>query len=109
VTTSYTHDAADRMLTAGGDTYNWNANGALTSKVSGGVTTNFDWDFDDYMTKITQGATVVEFEYDGLKRRAQRIAGGVTRNFLYSGDQITAEQEGVQFRAQLELSAWSLR
>jgi len=26
--------------------------------------------FNDYMTKITQGATVVEFKYGGLKRRA---------------------------------------
>ena len=104
VTTNYAYDAADRMLTAGSDSYNWNANGALTSKVSGGVTTTFDWDFDDYMTKITQGATVVEFKYDGLKRRAQRIAGGATRAFLYSGDQIMVEKEGATLVAEYMLA-----
>jgi len=68
------------------------------------VTTTFDWDYDDYMTKITQGATVVEFKYDGLKRRAQRIAGGATRDFKYANDQIMVEKEGATIVAEYMLA-----
>jgi len=56
------------------------------------------------MTKITQGATVVEFKYDGLKRRAQRIAGGVTRDFKYANDQIMVEKEGATIVAEYMLA-----
>jgi len=56
------------------------------------------------MTKITQGATIVEFKYDGLKRRAQRIAGGVTRDFKYANDQIMVEKEGASIVAEYMLA-----
>jgi RHS repeat-associated protein len=91
--TSYTYDDANRLLTAGSTSYTWNANGNLVSKTISGVTTNFAYDYDDQLTSIT-GPTNLTFGYDGLGRRASRIAGGVTTTTFYDGIHPTTEKQG---------------
>ena len=92
-TTNYTYDDANRLLTADGTTYSWNANGNLTGKTVGTTSTDFVYDFDDRLTSITAGGSTTSFTYDGLGRRVSRTAAGATTDFFYDDNRITTEKQ----------------
>ncbi|MEN8219196.1 MAG: RHS repeat-associated core domain-containing protein, partial [Pseudomonadota bacterium] len=52
-TTNYTYDNADRLLSAGSISYGWDSNGNQISKVEGGNTTTYAYDYENRMTGIT--------------------------------------------------------
>jgi len=67
----------------------YDANGNLTSD----GTKTYDWNADDRLVAVSQGATTLaSFTYDGYGRRAQKIAGGVTTTYVYTGDQLVEER-----------------
>jgi RHS repeat-associated protein len=69
--------------------YTYDANGNLT----GDGTKTYEWDGAYRLVRIAQGATeLVRFTYDGLGRRSQKIAGGVTRTYVYDGSDIIEER-----------------
>ena len=53
--TSYTYDAADRLLTAGATSFAWDANGRMTGKGSA----TYTYDALDRLTQVVSGATTV--------------------------------------------------
>ncbi|WP_259102066.1 RHS repeat domain-containing protein, partial [Candidatus Fervidibacter sacchari] len=58
-------------------------------------TTQFEYDFDNRLVKITYpNGKEVRFGYDGLGRRVFRQEGASVRYFYYDGDKIIAEREG---------------
>ena len=69
-TTSYTYDVANQMLTAGGDTYTYDPNGSVISKLTaGGALTTFTYDFQNRITQITgpQGNERSQYAPDGAR------------------------------------------
>jgi RHS repeat-associated protein len=69
--------------------YAYDANGNLT----GDGTRIFEWDAENRLTAVRQGAvTLASFTYDGYGRRASKSAAGVTRLYVYDGDNITIER-----------------
>jgi RHS repeat-associated protein len=69
-TTAYTYDVANQMLTAGGDTYTYDANGSVISKLTaGGALTTFTYDFQNRLTQITgpQGNERSQYAPDGTR------------------------------------------
>ncbi|MCP3938599.1 MAG: RHS repeat protein, partial [Actinomycetia bacterium] len=59
-----TYDDRDRLLTAGGAAYGWDANGNLLSRSSDESTT-YQWDFDNRLSSATlNDGTVVDNTYD---------------------------------------------
>ncbi|MCP3976137.1 MAG: RHS repeat protein, partial [bacterium] len=65
------YDDRDRLEAAGPTSYGWNANGNLTSKAEGGVTT-YAWDYDDRLATVILGdGTVVETAYDADGNRVR--------------------------------------
>jgi RHS repeat-associated protein len=74
-------------------TYTYDLNGNQKSKVSGGVTTSYDWDAANRLLDVKQGATTLaSFVYDGSGRRFQKIAGGVTHSYIYDGANVSEER-----------------
>jgi RHS repeat-associated protein len=82
VSTTYTYDAAYRLLstTAGGDTTNftWDNNGNMLTK--GSLT--FTWDPANRMVGLTNGATIASYHYNGDGVRVSRTVNGLTTTYL---------------------------
>jgi RHS repeat-associated protein len=76
--TSYTYDAADRLLTAGATGYTWDSNGNMIGK--GGA--SYTWDVLDRMIGITDGATVSTYAYNGDGVRLSKTVGAVTTQYV---------------------------
>ncbi|MFN3422733.1 MAG: RHS repeat domain-containing protein, partial [Armatimonadota bacterium] len=75
--------------------YDWDGNGNMISRTEGNQTTQFDYDYDNRLVKITYpDGSVVRFGYDGLGRRVFRQEGNNVRYFYYDGDKIIVEREG---------------
>ena len=65
--------------------FSYDTNG---NTLSDGLRT-YQWDAEDRLVKITQGANVYEFIYDGFSRRvAEKTNGTTTRRLLWDGTQI---------------------
>jgi RHS repeat-associated protein len=50
----------------------YDANGNMTERVQGGVTTTVAWNYDNKPTSITKGSTAVSFVYDGNGVRVKK-------------------------------------
>jgi RHS repeat-associated protein len=72
-TSSYTYDANGNLTADGTKTYFWNALNQLV-EVKEGPT------------------TIATFEYDGKGRRTKKIAGGITRTYIYDAEDIVEER-----------------
>jgi RHS repeat-associated protein len=81
-----------------GETFVYDANGNLCAK--GGTTctngtTTYDWDAENRLVAVKQGATTLaSFTYDAIGRRATKTAGGVTTTYVYDGAQFIEERPG---------------
>ena len=65
------YDTRDRLLSADGTAYYWDANGNLTGKTNAGDTT-YGWNFEDRLTTVTlSDGTLVETIYDADGNRAK--------------------------------------
>jgi RHS repeat-associated protein len=74
-------------------TFTYDNNGNLASKVEGAVTTTYEWDAENRLLAVKQGAnTLASFSYDGSGRRATKTAGGVTTTYVYDGSQFLEER-----------------
>src|SRR5204862_443838 len=65
-----TYDDQDRLLTCGGATYTYTANGELQTKTVGGQTTTYEYDtLGNLRRMIKPDATVLEYVIDSVNRR----------------------------------------
>jgi RHS repeat-associated protein len=99
VTTQYTYDHANQMLTAGATRYTYDANGNRTSMSGPSRAINYGYDFENRLTGATtydvlsngrfKFDSTLDYTYDGLGRRMERgvIDNGVRKiaDFLYDG------------------------
>ncbi len=78
------------VSSGGTNNISFDANGNTLSTSNPAAT--YAWDAADRLVKITIGANVTEFIYDGLNRRvAEKLNGTVTKRWLWSG--LTLSQE----------------
>jgi RHS repeat-associated protein len=84
-TTTATYDDQDRMLTYGGATYSYTANGELALKVVGTDTTRYTYDVFANMRQVRLPVgTVVDNLVDPRNRRiGKRVNGVLVQAFLY--------------------------
>jgi RHS repeat-associated protein len=76
-------------LAAGLRTFGYDANGSLISN----GTKAYDWDGQNRLVRVLDNSSeVARFAYDGLGRRAQRVAAGVTRTYVYGGEDVIEER-----------------
>jgi RHS repeat-associated protein len=78
-TTSYTYDRADRISSAGGIAYTFDAKGNVTGRGSD----TFVYDQPNRLTNVTIGGVASSYTYDGDGKRATRTTGGATTTYTY--------------------------
>ncbi len=88
-TTSYAVDAANRLLTAGANTYTSDANG---NTLSDGTRTNA-WDSQNRLVSCTKDGVTSAYTYgsDGLRRTS--TVNGVTTYYVYDGQTLIREMK----------------
>ncbi len=86
-TTAATFDLQDRMLTDGGASFTYGANGEVTTRSESGQTTSYVYDAIGNLRKVTlPGGKVVEYLIDGENRRVGKLVNGaLTKQWLYRG------------------------
>ncbi|GEM_PF-1317850 len=84
-TVTGTYDAQDRMLTYGGATFAYNANGDLEARREGGKTTGYHYDeFGNLLAVDLPDGRRLEYLVDGENRRiGKRVDGSLVQGFLY--------------------------
>jgi RHS repeat-associated protein len=76
---AYTYDAANRLLTVGGATATWDANGNMLTKGS----TAYTYDAANRLTQVVSGTTTVQYTYNGDGKRVGRTQGSSTTHYLW--------------------------
>jgi RHS repeat-associated protein len=84
---SGTYDDQDRMLSYGGATFTYGANGDLRTKTENGQVTSYWYDALGNLTAATlPDGTQIEYLIDGLNRRVGKtVNGALVEGFLYDG------------------------
>ena len=80
-----TYDAQDRMLTYGGASYLYNANGELTTRTEADTTTRYEYDLLGNLKKvILSNGKVIEYIVDGNNRRiGKKVNGVMVHTWMY--------------------------
>jgi RHS repeat-associated protein len=87
--TYYTYDNAGNRLTAGAQTFSYDARNRLTS----GAGTSYNWSARGTLLSTT-GTGAATYAYDSLDRVATRTQAGATTTFSYAGNQPDPVGEG---------------
>ncbi len=99
--TDYTYDAADRLLTANADSFQYDKNGNLLNKSQLGVTTaSYRYDYDNRLVQ----ANDVRYSYDPLGRRIARYQGNSSTFFVFDGKRNLLEIDGSTNKAEEYIS-----
>jgi RHS repeat-associated protein len=88
-----TYDAQDRMLTYGGTSYTYTANGELATQTAASQTTTYTYDVLGNLIAVTlPNGTAISYIVDSNNRRAGKEVNGVlATGFLYDGNRILAQ------------------
>jgi RHS repeat-associated protein len=86
---TFAYDARNRLTSGAGTSYNWSARGTLLSTTGTGAAT-YAYDGLDRMTQ----SGVVSYAYDSLDRVTTRTQAGSTTTFSYAGNQPDPVGEG---------------
>jgi RHS repeat-associated protein len=89
VNRAYTSNGLNQYASAGPATFQYDANGNLT----GDGSSSYVYDVENRLVQAT-GATAAQLVWDPLGRLAQISGGSGGTQFLYDGDQLTAEYDG---------------
>jgi RHS repeat-associated protein len=93
---SGSHANGNRIQSWGAATYGHDADGNLTTKTVGGVTTTYEWDSDSRLVSVTKGGTTLRYDYNAFGQPVRRTRNGVAdRHFLWEGDQLLAELDSL--------------
>jgi RHS repeat-associated protein len=78
----YTYDAGDRLLTAGSDSFGWDANGRQVTRTFGVDTATYTFDPLDRLTQVVSGTTTVLFTYNGDGVRVGKSVDGTGTQYV---------------------------
>ena len=78
----YAYDQANRLLTVGTTSYEYDDNGGLTKKVNSIATTDFAYDMASRLSEVKAADKTVQYLYDGLGNRIARTENGQRTNYI---------------------------
>jgi len=81
---TYSNDkASNRLISAGDTSYTYDNNGNRKTSLTDGVTTTYNWDYENRLTAIaTPGQPTRTFTYDAMGNRIAREVDGVTTRYV---------------------------
>jgi RHS repeat-associated protein len=86
VTTNYTYNAFNQLVSENGTTYNYDNNGNLTGKNDGTVSTTYSWDSLGRLASVTaqsgQDVTVEQYGYDYSGNRISKTTETGTTGYI---------------------------
>ena len=82
VSTDYSYNAADQLVSENGVTYTYDLNGSLTSKTDGGGTTTYAYDYDNRMIRVTSPTGTTTYAYDSDGNRVESASAAETVKYL---------------------------
>jgi RHS repeat-associated protein len=87
ISSTYSYQSFNKVVTIGSNSYSYDANGNLTSKTDSSGTWSYSWDYENRLKQVTRpDSTTITYKYDALGRRIQRSkSGGLSTNFVYDG------------------------
>ena len=84
VTTDYTYNELDQLLTAGGASLAYDARGNLTRTTEGADVTTYSWDALYRLSDVTlSDGTALAYGYDADGRRVRQVTDGTETNYLW--------------------------
>jgi RHS repeat-associated protein len=101
ISTVYTYDVADRLLTVTSATYaatlRWDKNGNLTNQVVNGTNTWYTWDFENKLVTVTyqNGSNNTFSYYPSSSFRHTKTDSTGTNNYVYDGQNDLQQLNGV--------------
>ncbi|MGH7147237.1 MAG: RHS repeat domain-containing protein, partial [Nitrospiraceae bacterium] len=102
-TSGSVHNVANQLTADASFSYQYDDNGNLTRKtlLASGNHTDYTYDAENRLTKVeefTVGNPVPvatsTYRYDGLGRRIEKVGNGITRRYVYDGEDILLEYDG---------------
>src|ERR1035437_1259485 len=96
LSTSYSYDAANRLLSDSTYDYTVNAKGDLTKKTerATGKSASYNYDLDSRMKTFSSPTFDYSYySYDGLGRRIAKTVANTTTQYVYDGPNIIAEYD----------------
>ena len=79
----YAYDLEGRLIHAGDESFEYDANGRLVARVSPRGVTEYRYDWEDRLVEIRTPEHELHYEYDGDGRRVARVADGQSRLFVH--------------------------
>ncbi|HEU0291246.1 MAG TPA: RHS repeat-associated core domain-containing protein [Anaerolineales bacterium] len=83
VTTDYTYNSLDQLISAGSITYDYDDRGNLSTITNGSNTTNYTYDAADHLTSATAPGVAASYGYDADGRRVTQTFNGQVTNSLW--------------------------
>ena len=78
----YTTNNMNQYTSVGGATYTFDADGNMTSKTEGGVTTTYTYDIENRLIGVTAPTDAWAYNYDALGNRIASTHNGVAVNYV---------------------------
>ncbi len=100
ISTTFTYDVNDRLLSDGTATYTYDANGNLTTQTAGAVIAQYRYDSENRLTSFVDATGTTQFTYDADGNRVQSTSSSSTTQFLVDTEnntglsQILEENDG---------------
>jgi RHS repeat-associated protein len=91
---TYSYDSLNRLRNVNGTTFEYDANGNLTTQTAGLNVTSYEYDARDQMRRVLNGANEqAQYDYDYERRRiGKTLNQGLSwREYVYDGSQVSAE------------------
>jgi RHS repeat-associated protein len=93
---TYSYDSLNRLRSVNGATFEYDANGNLTTQTAGASITNYEYDARDQMRRVVNGAAeVAQYDYDYERRRIGKTQnqGASWQEYEYDGSRVVNEYQ----------------
>jgi RHS repeat-associated protein len=90
---SYTYDANNKMTAAGGDSFTYDSNGNTIGRTGSSGNATWGYDYENRMTSSSTPQGNASFVYSGDGLRVRKVEGAYTGNYLYDGVRVYAKYD----------------
>src|SRR5690606_4098757 len=91
VTTRYSYDLNDRLLSAGNTTYTYDNNGNTLTETENGQTTGYSYDAQNRLVSMSSGLNTATYEYNVAGIRTAKTENGTRTRFLMDSNRDYAQ------------------